>query len=302
MVKKLAVVLCAVFVAGYCQQGFCNSGQRNPASPADAEFLQKITASSLNLPPEMEIKLDNNVGIQFALIPAGEFHMGSPSSEESSQSDERPLHWVKISNPFYMGKYEVTQAQYNIIVRTQKECKFQGDSLPAENVDWTEVNSFVNNLSNKFGLKFRLPTEAEWEYACRAGTNTPFYTGQTINDTQANYDCRGVYGTGIKGIYIGMTTAVGSYRPNAFGLYDMHGNVWEWCSDRYDNKYYDNGDMVDPKGPSGGKRHIIRGGSWKDDPALLRSADRKAWMSGADRKNLGFRVVLELPESNTTKL
>ncbi|MDD5135545.1 MAG: SUMF1/EgtB/PvdO family nonheme iron enzyme, partial [Phycisphaerae bacterium] len=98
------------------------------------------------------------------------------------------------------------------------------------------------------------------------------------------------------------TTAVGSYRPNAFGLYDMHGNVWEWCSDRYDNKYYDNGDMVDPKGPSGGKRHIIRGGSWKDDPALLRSADRKARMSGADRKNLGFRVVLELPESNTTKL
>jgi hypothetical protein len=200
-----------------------------------------------------------------------------------------------------MGKYEVTQIQYNTIMGKQKDCKFKGDSLPVENINWYEVNSFLNRMSNKYDLKFRLPTEAEWEYACRTGTSTPFYTGETINDSQANYDCRNVYEKGIKGVYIGMTTAVGSYPPNAFGLYDMHGNVWEWCGDRYGSNYYSHGDMIDPRGQSGGKKYVIRGGSWKDEPSELRSANRNARRRGADKKHLGFRVVLEIPDAGSSK-
>jgi hypothetical protein len=227
--------------------------------------------------------------------------MGSPDSESKSEADEYPMHWVKISKSFYMGKFEVTQIQYDTVMGLQKDCKFKGDSLPVENINWYEVNSFLNRLSNKYDLKFRPPTEAEWEYGCRAGTNTPFYTGETINDSQANYDCRSVYGKGIKGIYIGMTSAVGSYPPNAFGLYDMHGNVWEWCSDRYSSNYYGHGDMIDPKGPSDGKAYIIRGGSWHDDPDKLRSAKRNSRRRGADKKYLGFRVVLEIPDAGSSK-
>ena len=293
------MILCALLLAkcniSLCAERDTSRGLPYPATSAEAEFLQSITASDMNLPVETEIAMGNNVTMKFILIPAGEFHMGS----SKLFSDEWPLHWVKISRPFYMSRCEVTQIQYNTVMGLRKNCKFRGDSLPVENINWYEVNSFLNRLSNKYSLKFRLPTEAEWEYACRAGTNTPFYTGETINDSQANYDCRSVYEKGIKGIYIGMTTAAGSYPPNAFGLYDMHGNVWEWCSDRYGSNYYSHGDMIDPKGQSDGKKYVIRGGSWKDAPSELRSANRNARRRGADKKHLGFRVILEIPDSDS---
>ncbi|MBN1788829.1 MAG: formylglycine-generating enzyme family protein [Sedimentisphaerales bacterium] len=273
--------------------------RRSPASPAEAEFLQIITATELNLPIEAEFALGNNVSIRFILIPAGEFLMGSSNKEKQRQPDEGPVHQVTISRPFYMGKFEVTQLQYNTVMGVQKECKFRGDGFPVENINWYEVNAFISGLSHKFSLKFRLPTEAEWEYACRAGTDTPFYTGQTISALQANYNSQFVYGKGDKGVYLKMTTQVGNYPPNAFGLYDMHGNVAEWCSDWYDKEYYKRSETINPKGPVNKKGHVIRGGSYKNKPEDIRSASRKGKMCGADKKYLGFRVVLEIPENGT---
>ena len=291
-----------MFFAGCNEEMASAPGLRSPASPAEAKFLQGMAASGQNLSPEIEIPLGKNISIEFVLIPSGEFHMGSPNTESLRQSDEGPLHQVKISKSFYMGKYEVTQLQYNTVVGTQKDCHLKGDNLPVEEVDFFEVNSFLFRLSGKYGLKFRLPTEAEWEYACRAGTNTPFYTGETISASQANYDSRYVYGMGSRGIYLKMTAPVGSYPPNAFGLYDMHGNVWEWCSDWYISTYYHKMEMIDPVGPSDGHGHVIRGGSWNHDPKKLRSADRNSRRSGADRKLLGFRAVLEIPNSGSIKI
>lgn len=302
-IRYLLVILCALLFArsniSLCAEENTSSGLPIPASPQEAESLQKITASDMNIPVEAEIMLGNNISMKFVLIPSGQFHMGAPDTESKRGADECPVHWVKISKPFYMGKYEVAQLQYNTVMDTRKNCKFKGDTFPVENINWYEVNAIFNRLCNRYGLKFRLPTEAEWEYACRAGTSTPFYTGETINDAQANYDCRDVYGKGINGVYIGVTTAVGSYPPNAFGLYDMHGNVWEWCDDRYGSNYYSRGDMIDPKGQSDEEKYVVRGGSWKDGPSELRSANRNAQGRGADKKYLGFRVVLEIPESGS---
>ena len=300
------MVLCALLLARFNISLYAaedaSQWVRSPATPAEAEFLQSITATEMNLPAEAEIALGNNINMKFVLIPAGEFEMGSPPSETGRGFDEGPVHQVKISKPFYMGKYEVTQIQYNTVLGIQKNCKFKGDSLPVENINWYEVNPFLNRLCNKYDLKFRLPTEAEWEYACRAGTNTPFYTGETISGEQANYKSKLVYKKGTKGVYLKMTTQVGSYPSNAFGLYDMHGNVWEWCSDWYSNSYYQKAETIDPKGPVSGSGHIIRGGSYKNNPVQLRSASRKAKMCGADKKYLGFRVILEIPDSNDIKM
>jgi hypothetical protein len=141
-----------------------------------------------------------------------------------------------------------------------------------------------------------LPTEAEWEYACRAGTKTPFYTGETISSEQANYNSKFTYGKGKPGAHPKMTTSVGKYPPNPFGLYDMHGNVWEWCSDFYLPNYYRKGVSIDPQGPASAGGHVIRGGSWKSKPEDMRSASRKGKGEGADKKYLGFRVVMEIPE------
>jgi formylglycine-generating enzyme required for sulfatase activity len=268
----------------------------SPSNPEEAVFLQEMTSASLNLPVETSVLLDGEVSMEFVLIPAGEFHMGSPSGEAWRESDEGPVHQVKISKPFYLGKYEVTQLQYKAIMGP-KNCKFDGDAMPAENVNWYEVNSFIGVLCNDYEYKFRLPTEAEWEYACRAGTTTPFYTGETINSEQANYNSQYTYGSGKPGIHPKMTSPVGKYPPNPFGLYDMHGNVWEWCSDFYLPDYYTKGISIDPKGPTTAGGHVVRGGSWKNKPENLRSARRKGRGEGADKSYLGFRVLLEIPES-----
>jgi len=268
----------------------------NPATPAAAKLLQEQTALELGLPTEKIIELGSNTRMEFVLIPAGEFNMGSPRFEKKRAPDEGPLHHVMISKPFYMGKHEVTQAQYKAIMgRLIKECVFTGDDLPVENVDWNGADVCLKALSVSKGMEFRLPTEPDWEYACRAGTTTPFNTGETITAEQANYDAKYVYGKGVVGKCLEATVPVGSYPPNAFGLYDMHGNVWEWCSDFYHDKYYKNSEAVDPKGPPATKgSRVIRGGSWNHNPGKLRSADRNKRIQGADRRYLGFRALLEV--------
>ena len=279
------------------------TAKKNESQEPQATQRQKEAAASAGLPLEKTIELGNEVNMELVFIPAGEFDMGSPPSEPKRDKDEGQHH-IKLTKAFYMGKFEVTQLQYRVIMNDNKS-KFGGDNLPVENVNWYETGRFLKKLSDKTELKFRLPTEAEWEYACRAGTTTAFNVGETIDSDLANYNAKSPYANGIVGVYLKRTTDVGSYPPNAFGLYDMHGNVWEWCKDRYDKNYYKKTAPIDPKGPSeskadilkakgSNKARVIRGGAWNEKAHKCRSADRNKRQPGRNQKHLGFRVVLEI--------
>jgi formylglycine-generating enzyme required for sulfatase activity len=233
------------------------------------------------------------------LVPAGTFQMGG-----TMYDSEKPIHSVTISKPFYIGKYEVTQKEW-VAVMGSNPSYFKGDNLPVEQVSWLEVIDYCNKRSVKEGLTpaytvsgstvtwnkgangYRLPTEAEWEYACRAGTSTPFSTGSNITTNQANYDGNYPYNGNAKGTYRQKTWAVGSGSANSWGLYDMHGNVWEWCWDWYGD--YSGGSQTDPTGASSGSFRVFRGGSWDYNALYVRSAFR---FSPTRRpNNLGFRVL-----------
>lgn len=264
------------------------------AAEPNASVLQKEAADKAGLPLEKLLELGNDVNIVVIFIPAGEFDMGSPMDEPERCSDEGQHH-VKLTKAFYIGKFEVTQLQYRTLMNDNPS-KFGGDKLPVENVSWYEAQRFLKKLSDKTGMKFRLPSEAEWEYACRAGTKTAFNTGTTIDSDIANYDATKPYANGIIGVYLKRTAEVGSYAPNAFGLYDMHGNVWEWCNDIYDEDYYKKSPLLDPKGPAEGKPKVIRGGAWDTYAYKCRSAYRNHRWPKADESIVGFRVVMDLPE------
>jgi formylglycine-generating enzyme required for sulfatase activity len=234
----------------------------------------------------------NSAGMKFVLLPAGSFLMGSPPGVGAA--DEHPQHRVILTRPFYMQTTEVTQGQWRAVMGEGSYNKFDGnDRLPVEGVNWVMAQQFITALNKREKTaKYRLPTEAEWEYACRAGTTTPFYTGATISTNQANYDGRTIYGPGKKGVFRRKTLPVGSFPPNAWGLYDMHGNVWEWCSDYYDENYYAHSPQKDPQGPKKGDWRIIRGGSWDFEVESLRSARRYGiYGFGRPSHNIGFRVV-----------
>ncbi len=198
---------------------------------------------------KLTLDLGGNVSMKLALIPAGKFMMGAPASEQGAGHDEKPQHGVVISKPFYMGVYEVTQEQYQAVTgKNPSPSEFKAAKNPVVILTWNGVQEFCKRLSAKTGKTVRLPTEAEWEYACRAGTTTPFNTGATIGTDQANYDGNSVYGSGRKGTFRQKLTPVGSFKPNARGLYDMHGNAWERCSDWYGGQYYANAKAADPQG------------------------------------------------------
>ncbi len=255
--------------------------------------------------------LGNGVLLDLVSIPTGEFQMGSPESEAERASDESPQHQVKIPG-FWMGKYAVTQAQWQVVASQQKvNCDlnpdpshFKGDSRPVEQVSWNEAVEFCDRLSRfvesrlsrQTGRAYRLPTESEWEYACRAVTTTPFHFGETITSDLANYDGNSPYGAAPKGLYRELTTPVGSFPPNAFGLYDMHGNVWEWCLDHW-HENYQGAPMDGSAWIMGGNsdRRLLRGGSWYNDPRLCRSASR--YYSSPDNRSytFGFRVICSAP-------
>ncbi|MGB8227082.1 MAG: formylglycine-generating enzyme family protein [Sedimentisphaerales bacterium] len=262
------------------------------AQEPNATVMQKQAAAKANLPLEKTIELGNEVNLAVVFIPAGEFDMGSPMDELKRDSDEAQHH-IKLTKAFYIGKFEVTQLQYRVIM-SENPSKFGGDKLPVENVNWYEAMRFLKKLSDKTGMKFRLPTEAEWEYACRAGTKTAFNTGTTLDSDIANYDASEPYADGIIGKYLKRTTEVGSYPPNAFGLFDMHGNVWELCSDIFDNEYYKVTPLVDPKGPAEGKPKVIRGGAWNEYAYKCRSADRNHRWPKTNESIIGFRLVLDI--------
>jgi formylglycine-generating enzyme required for sulfatase activity len=233
----------------------------------------------------------NSIGMKLVLIPAGEFMMGSPETEKDRSPYESPQHKIKITKPFYMGTTEVTQAQWKALMGNNPS-GFHGDDLPVENVTWNDCQEFLEKLSAKEWKTYRLPSEAEWEYGCRAGTTTPFNTGEAISTDQANYDGNYTYGNGEKGENRQKTTPAGSFKPNAWGVYDMHGNLWEWCQDWYEEDYYKSSPSVDPTGPAQGADRVLRGGGWISSPMGCRSAYRERRVQNYHHRFIGFRVVL----------
>ncbi|MEM1394261.1 MAG: bifunctional serine/threonine-protein kinase/formylglycine-generating enzyme family protein, partial [Cyanobacteria bacterium P01_H01_bin.150] len=212
--------------------------------------------------------LGNGVTLEMVLIPSGSFMMGAPEDEKESRDSERPQHKVNIQ-PFFMGKYQVTQEQYQAIMR-KNPSRFQGKKQPVEKVSWNNAVEFCTKLSELTGKEYRLPSEAEWEYACRAGTTTPFHFGETITTDLANYNGDYIYGAAPKGKYRQETTDVGTFRANSFGLYDMHGNVWEWCLDDWHNSYdgapTDGSVWVNHHNENDNPFRVLRGGSWANYP------------------------------------
>ncbi|NJM22377.1 MAG: formylglycine-generating enzyme family protein [Richelia sp. SM1_7_0] len=251
--------------------------------------------------------LGSGVELEMVLIKGGTFTMGAPEDEEGSSDDERPQHQVTVPT-FFMGKYQVTQAQWKAaanLPQVERELQpepsnFKGDNRPVEQVSWYDAVEFCARLSNHTGRKYSLPSEAEWEYACRAGTTTPFHFGETITSELANYNANYTYGASPEGEYREETTPVGSFGvANVFGLYDMHGNVWEWCLDDWHDNYEgapENGSawFVSEDDNLSQKQGlaVLRGGSWFYLPQVCRSASRYGSPSRGYVNNYGgFRVV-----------
>ena len=259
-------------------------------------------------PKELTVDLGKGIKLEMVLISAGEFKMGSPDSEEGAYDWEEPQHRVRITKPFYLGKYLVTQEQWEAVMGNNPS-GFKGTKNPVETVSWDDCQQFVGKLNAKVGTqggKFVLPTETQWEYACRAESKTRFCFGDDESKLgeyawyRANSDEK--------------THPVGQKKPNAWGLYDMHGNVWEWCQDWWKNEYYKESAVDDPTGPIRGRFRVIRGGGWTDRARMCQSAYRSTGLPG-DRYSLpglaclpssGGRVkqadpCLPLPENDMTQ-
>lgn len=235
------------------------------------------------------LDLGDGIQIEFALIPSGSFIMGSPDDEEGHNDDE-VVHEVQIKRPFYLGVYPVTQSQYKKVTGANPSY-FTGANLPVEMVSWFDASGFCEVLSDRFGRRLRLPTEAEWEFACRGGTTTPFSFGNEMSTNLANYDGKFSYGGGSSGETRWHTTEAAAFPKNPWDVCDMHGNVWEWCSDWYGE--YPAGGAIDPTGPKAGDIRILRGGSWFNSPADARSAQRDALDPGRRHSIYGFRLLME---------
>jgi formylglycine-generating enzyme required for sulfatase activity len=234
-------------------------------------------------------------GSEFVRLPAGRFRMGSGPEEPGSvaeAADETP-HEVVLSHGFWIGRTEVTQEQWQEVMGSNpSQFPSCGPKCPVETVSYDDIQQFLARLERRSpGSRFRLPTEAEWEYACRAGTTTPFSTGRNLTTAQANYDGRYPYQGFPRGRFPGHPVPVASYPPNPWGLYDMHGNVWEWCEDWYGP--YPQGQVTDPRGAVAGARRVIRGGSWYFNADSSRCALRYTHAPSDSGFSLGFRLVRE---------
>jgi formylglycine-generating enzyme required for sulfatase activity/tRNA A-37 threonylcarbamoyl transferase component Bud32 len=298
---------------------------------ATGRFRLEVTAPAPPPTPSLPGEITDSIGMKLVLIPAGKFLMGSSEDESGHKDDEAPRHEVILSKPIYLGRYEVTCGQFRRFVeetghRTdaerdrkgawgfdEKKRQFEGpsrkytwkhsgftksDEHPVVNVSWNDAVAFCEWLSKKEGKKYELPTEAEWEYACRAGTTTPFYSGDdpeslaevgNVADATAKKIFPGTAGIAAKDGYA-FTAPVGQFRPNRWGLCDMHGNAWEWCADWYDA--YASGTTPDPRGPEQGEKRVLRGGSWSNPAANCRSANRSKSAPDLRHPTIGFRVVL----------
>lgn len=227
----------------------------------------------------------NSIGMDFILVAAGSFTMGTDKNIEDAYEDETPQHRVTISEPFYLGKFEVTQAQWTALMGNNPS-KFEGSNNPVEHVSWDDIQVFIQRLNQKEGHKrYRLPTEAEWEYAARAGTESTYSFGNDIWDLEhyawygASYDS-------------GSTHPVGKKLPNPWGFYDVHGNVDEWVQDWYGEDYYSDSPATDPMGPESGLSRMLRGGNWHFFAKFSRSACRSTAPSYHRSSFIGFRLAL----------
>jgi formylglycine-generating enzyme required for sulfatase activity len=308
---------------------FTSVAPSKPASkaPSPISAPSKQTASPKSTPDAKLITLDlgNGVELELVYIPGGRFWMGSPKTEEgrdvhqlfdaSLTNVEGPQHKVTIP-AFYMGKYPVTQRQWRAVSLlddveqhlSPSPSSFRGDDLPVEQVNWHEAVEFCQRISIRTQQQYRLPSEAEWEYACRAGTDGPFHFGETISTDQANYrgtdleftgqTLPGAYGKGKPGVYREKTTAVSSFPANGFGLYDMHGNVSEWCQDVWHDSY--EGAPTDGRAWMAGSDQdlrVVRGGSWAFNPGLCRSAYCGIGYAVNRDYFFGFRVCCSAPRA-----
>ncbi len=272
--KKLRVLVLGLALV----TGFVLVVSAAPSHVWKATKVQVDAARKIGRP----VMAKNSIGMKFVLIPAGSFVMGSGSAMDLS--DEHPPHRVKISRPFYLQTTEVTQAQWFAIMGT-KPSYFQGrGDRPVENVSYLQVVEFIRRLNRREGTtRYRLPTEAEWEYACRSGTTTDYSFGDSPGRL-ADYAWYNVNSNVT-------THPVGQKRPNPWGLYDMHGNVWEWCADWYGRDYYHKSPSTDPKGPASGRYRVLRGGPWYLGPRYLRSSNRGGHVPSRRNRGIGFRVV-----------
>ena len=228
-------------------------------------------------------------GIEFVLIPAGSFLMGAPADEPMPDRDERPQHQVILTSSFYLSAYEITQAQFEAVMG-ENPSEFKGPDLPVDSVTWSEAVEFCRRMSERTEQTYRLPTEAEWEYACRAGTVSTFYWGHEMDGSYAWYEPNST----------GRTHPVGLKKPNAWGLYDMCGNIEEWCSDWYAPDYGSDNETTDPRGPLTGQYRVRRGGCWDHSVGCLRSANRYFYYPERRFSQIGFRVVREVEDEGSS--
>jgi formylglycine-generating enzyme required for sulfatase activity len=235
----------------------------------------------------------NSIDMKLVLIPAGEFLMGSPEGEKDREANEGPQHRVRISKPFYLGETEVTQEQFRAVMNTEP---WKGKTFMQENghnaasyISHDDATEFCRRLSQREGKTYRLPREAEWEYACRGGTTTRFHFG----DDESRLGEYAWFDGNARDKDEKYAHAVRQKKPNPFGLYDMHGNVWEWCEDWHDGECYASSPDTDPTGPVSGSFRVFRGGAWSDGQYLVRCARRIGFPPGYRGLNVGFRLVLE---------
>jgi formylglycine-generating enzyme required for sulfatase activity len=240
-------------------------------------------------------------GMEFLYVPSGSFQMGSGPEVLGRREDENP-HRVELTRGFYLGRYEVTQGEW-LAVMGDNPSQFADCGLrcPVETVSYLKIQEFIGRLEKRSpGNRFRLPSEAEWEYSCRAGTETEFSTGEALTTDEANFDGRYPYGDQPAGAYLASPAPVGSYPPNPWGFCDLQGNVWEWCEDWY--APYPAGSARDPHGPEGGDLRVIRGGSWYFGADSARCGLRYTHRPQDDGFSLGFRLVREFQIGDTHQL
>jgi formylglycine-generating enzyme required for sulfatase activity len=286
------------FVIGYivllAMAGTACNKEPKPSEKGKAPNESAAGGEAKSSPKELTVDLGGGVKLEMVLIPAGEFLMGSPDSDKDACPWEKPQHRVRITKPFYLGKYLVTQEQWEAVMGANPSAwrdvnSGQGSKNPVEQVTWDDCQTFLGKLNAKFAAgegKFQLPTDAQWEYACRAGSKTKYCFG----DDKSKLGEYAWYGENSGG----KTHPVGEKKPNAWGLYDMHGHVSEWCKDLFQYGYYEESPVDDPMGAATGLGHVYRGGSWSTmprDPAwYCRSAYRDVGELGRRRADLGFRV------------
>ncbi len=283
---------------------------------------------------DADVRVRNSLGMSMVLIPPGEFMMGSPENEISlwdQHQDDELLHRVRLRQPFRIGAQLVRVRDFRAFVqatdyRTDTEKNPRGgwafvdgvfkqdprfnwknvgfeqkDDFPVVNVSWNDATAFCRWLSAKEKMRYRLPTEAEWEYACRGGSTSPYYFGSSCNGTKANCNGNHPYGTTKKGPFLKRACTVGLYAPNPFGLFDMSGNAHQWCADWYEEDYFAESPIEDPRGPLMGDSRALRGGGWANWSFVCRSADRGGAKPNEASPDAGFRVVCELQSRNVMR-